>query len=187
MSGFFVKHTTKEKQRRDSKNKVTKTCIRKIFLKETSKQENSEEIFPFLYKSYTELKKQKEKRTKKMWERNKNKFGFKSRFGRGKKMKNKVTRHIHSKKSENREKYEKKEENKKMMENMWKTVKKCGKERGKEEISSEDFFSPKRFFFFFKKVDTQRNDKSRYKKGFQKNIEKEVKKLKICKKNTERQ
>ena len=41
---------------------------------------------------------------------------------------------------------------------MWKTLKKGGKERGKEEISSEKTF--------FKKVDTKRNDKSRYKRDF---------------------
>ena len=71
-------------------------------------------------------------------------------------MKNKVTRQIHPKKSENSEKYEKKR-NKKKMENMWKTVKKGGKERGKEEISSEKknvLFSRKKsskisFFFLF--------------------------------------
>ena len=33
-------------------------------LKETSKQENSEEIFPFLYKSYTQFKKNTRKKQK---------------------------------------------------------------------------------------------------------------------------
>ena len=75
------------------------------------------------------------------------------------------------------------------MENMWKTLKKGGKEIGKEEISSQDFFnSPKHFF---KKVDTKRNDKSRYKKGFLKKHWKRSKEIedlqKRYKKNTERQ
>ena len=53
-------------QQRKNKEDIQKKKLQKHASgKKTSKQENREEIFPFLYKSYTELKNKKKKRTKK--------------------------------------------------------------------------------------------------------------------------
>ena len=63
---FFLWST----QQRKNKQEIQKTKYKKMhketfFLRETSKQENRGEIFPFLYKSYTELKNTKRKENQK--------------------------------------------------------------------------------------------------------------------------
>ena len=154
MSGFFFEALQRKKERKDSKNKVTKTCRKEKIEKKhpptrklTKKSEifwdktDREERFPFFYRKLQTVKKtQKEK-----WTKKEKKIRLKSSTPKKKE------------KTQGWKKYGK----------QW--IRR--KRKGEEEISSEEEFFISQKHFSKKKKQKPKRDKSRYKKKIFQNIE----------------